>query len=57
MYPADGLIVACSTGSTGYNLSAGGPIMAPDNRSLIVTPIAPHLLQGRIFGAKRKCKD
>lgn len=46
MYPADGLIIACSTGSTGYNLSAGGPIMAPDNHSIIVTPIAPHLLQG-----------
>ena len=46
MYPADGLIISSATGSTGYNLSAGGPILAPDNRSLIVTPIAPHLLQG-----------
>ena len=46
MYPADGLIVASATGSTGYNLSAGGPIMTPDNRSIIVTPIAPHLIQG-----------
>lgn len=45
MYPADGLIVSSATGSTGYNLSAGGPIMSPDNRSLIITPIAPHLIQ------------
>ncbi len=56
MYPADGLIVACSTGSTGYNLSAGGPIMAPDNRSLIVTPIAPHLLQGVSLVLKESAK-
>ncbi|WP_251422320.1 NAD(+)/NADH kinase [Veillonella agrestimuris] len=46
MYPADGLIISTATGSTGYNLSAGGPIMKPDNRSIIVTPIAPHLIQG-----------
>lgn len=46
MYPADGLIISSATGSTGYNLSAGGPIMAPDNRSIIITPIAPHLIQG-----------
>lgn len=44
-YPCDGIIVATSTGSTGYNLSAGGPIMAPDNHSMIITPLAPHLLQ------------
>lgn len=46
MYPSDGLIISTATGSTGYNLSAGGPIMKPDNRSIIVTPIAPHLIQG-----------
>ena len=45
MYPADGLIVSSATGSTGYNLSAGGPIMSPDNRPLIMTPLAPHLIQ------------
>lgn len=44
-YPADGLLISTSTGSTGYNLSAGGPIMAPDNHSIIVTPVCPHLLQ------------
>lgn len=46
MYPTDGLIISSATGSTGYNLSAGGPIMTPDNRSIIVTPLAPHLIQG-----------
>ena len=46
MYPSDGLIISSATGSTGYNLSAGGPIMKPDNRSIIITPIAPHLIQG-----------
>ena len=42
MYPSDGLIISSATGSTGYNLSAGGPIMKPDNRSIIITPVAPH---------------
>ena len=40
------LYTSSATGSTGYNLSAGGPIMKPDNRSIIVTPVAPHLIQG-----------
>lgn len=40
---ADGLVVASPTGSTGYSFSAGGPIVAPDSRNLIVTPIAGYL--------------
>jgi len=42
-YVADGLIVASPTGSTGYSFSAGGPILEPESRSLIVTPIAAYL--------------
>lgn len=44
---ADGLIVSTPTGSTGYALSVGGPIMAPDSRTLGLTPVAPHSLNMR----------
>lgn len=53
-YPADGVLVATPTGSTGYNLSAGGPVLDPNMEALVLTAVAPHTLSARplVLGPK-----
>ena len=47
VYRCDAVVVATATGSTGYSLSTGGPILHPESRHIVLTPVAPHLVPGR----------
>jgi NAD+ kinase len=55
-YWCDGLIISTATGSTAYNLSVGGPILSPEDESIIISPIAPHNLNIRPIILSGDCR-